>query len=225
MRTSIPLPRGKSNEEIRAEQELKSQRDFVYETHQSIQRLNEGILALSAKHDRTVAESASDRKDLLIEFENLREWILSSFSEMGRRLGDAEKKLFEVLDSFTDLKEEIEVSHLSKEEFENLYNELESNLISKHLRQTLRTDGLIQNLAQLKDQAKQDLENLKKELTPIAPEVDPIKAQLDERFKILKVDFDGLIKEINLLKKAVAYDKKKFENVYTLIERLKEGKK
>jgi hypothetical protein len=38
------------------------------------------------------------------------------------------------------------------------------------------------------------------------------------------VDFDGLVKEIAILKKAVAYDQKKFENVYTLIERLKAGK-
>jgi hypothetical protein len=41
---------------------------------------------------------------------------------------------------------------------------------------------------------------------------------MEDKFQDFKVDFDGLVKEIALIKKAVAYDQKKFENVYTLIE-------
>ena len=106
-----------------------------------------------------------------------------------------------------------------------MFDSLETRIVSNHLKQTLKTDNITQSFGNLQGQLKQDIEKLRKALTPIVPEVDPVDTKLDERFKVFKVDFDGLVKEITLLKKAVFYDQKKFENVYTLIERLKEGKK
>ena len=68
-----------------------------------------------------------------------------------------------------------------------------------------------------------DLSQAKKELTPVEPEIDPVQQMIDERFNVFKIDFDGLVRELAILKRAVAYDEKKFENIYTLIERLKGG--
>lgn len=218
-------PKGKSDVEIRAAQELKDARDFQYNTNQTLNSLKEGIISLSMQHEKVMAKCDSDRKALLIEFENLREWILASFKEMNKRLGDAESKLFEVLDAFTDLREEAGSCYLTREDFVESFDELEQKICSNHLKQTMKSDHLLGSFDQLKGQAKLDLENLRKELTPVPPEVDPVQAQIDERFAVFKIDFDGLVKEISLLKRAVFYDQKKFENVYTLIERLKEGKK
>jgi hypothetical protein len=36
-----------------------------------------------------------------------------------------------------------------------------------------------------------------------------------------KIDFEGVARELMMVKKNVAYGEKKFENIYTLIERLK----
>lgn len=222
MKTSTP--KGISDVELRAAQELKDDKDFKYSTNQSLQTLSQGILSLSLQHEKVMAKTESDRKALLIEFENLREWILSHFNEMNQRLGDAESKLFEVLDNFTDLREEVQTSYLTKKEFDNSFCDLEDIIISNQLKNTLKTDNVIHDFNNLKGQTKEDLEKLRRDLTPIPPEVDPVDIKLDERLRVFKVDFDGLVKEITLLKKSVFYDQKKFENVYTLIERLKEGK-
>ena len=216
--------KGISNEEIKAAQELKDSRDFVYNTNQSLQTLSQGIISLSIQNEKVIAKSQSDHKALLIEFENLKENIVKSIKEMQQRIGDVESKLYEFSHSLKNLREEIVVKYLPKKEFYDCYvsetksrDDFQTKMGEKNYYFNLA-------LSTLKSQFNQDLEGVKKDLSPKVPEVDPIKKQLDERFSILKVDFDGLIREIAFLKKAVAYDQKKFENVYTLIERLKEGK-
>lgn len=223
MKTSTP--RGISDADLRAAQELKNDRDFKYETNQSIQSLAQGLAALTIKNEKAHSSSHSDRKALLIEFENLRESVLESMKEMDQRLGDVESKLFEVLDSFTDLKEEIVLKNLTKQEFYNAYVKEVKHLDDLEKKVAERGDYFNYALATIKAQFKQDIEVVKKDLTPVIPEVDPVDVKLDERFKVLKVDFDGLVREIAILKRSVAYDQKKFENIYTLIERLKEGMK
>jgi hypothetical protein len=213
----------RSEVDVRVAQELKNDKDFKYETNQSLQTLARGISALSEKHDKVQANSHSDRKALLIEFENLRESVLDSMKEMDQRLGDVETKMFEVLDSFTDLREEYELRYLTKQEFYDAFVPEVKALDDIQQKMIKDKDYFNFALSTLKNQFKQDIQVVKEDLTPKIPEVDPIKAQLDERFKVFKVDFDGLVREIGFLKKAVAYDQKKFEHIYTLIERLKEG--
>jgi hypothetical protein len=214
------LLKGKSNAELKEAQELKDIKDFKYSTYQSLNALSEGIGAFSLQHEKVMAKTESDRKALLIEFENLREWIRSSFQYMHQRLGDVESKLCEALHEFIALKTESAAAYVTRKEFNDLLASLESQMVSNHLKQTLKTDNLAHDLGNLQGQVKQDLESLLKNLTPIIPEIDPVDTKIDERFQVFKVDFDGLIKEITLLKKSVFYDQKKFENIYTLIERL-----
>lgn len=217
-------PKKRSEEQIREEQEAINQKNWMYETGQSINFLLDGLRKVSTFQENLVAKSASDRKEVLIAFENLKDSVDRIQKEVNRRVGDAEKKLFEILDQFNDLKEEVSLHYLSKEDYEEAISKIERTVSANHLHNTLKNDGFYHNLTQLQAKATEDLRLLREELTPKQPEIDPIKSQLDERMAVWKVDFDGLVREIALLKKAVSYDQKKFENVYTLIERLKEGK-
>jgi hypothetical protein len=113
---------------------------------------------------------------------------------------------------------------MKKPELDIALHTLGSLVASQNLKQSLKNDALNQSLQQLQGQTQESLKALKEELTPKPPDIDPIKAQLDERFKVWQVDFDGLIREIVLLKKTIHYDQKKFEHIYTLIERIQAGK-
>lgn len=181
------------------------------------------MISLSLQNEKVLAKANSDRKELLIAFENFRDDIIKKYDKLVQRLGDNETKLLKVLDSLVSIREEISMEYVTRDQF-----------ISGLVPEVRKIDLLERDLTAIKEyfmivinnlisKFNHDLEIVKKELTPEIPDVDPIKKQLDERFQILKVDFDGLIKEISLLKKAVAYDQKKFENIYTLIERLKAG--
>lgn len=215
----------RSEVDIRVAQEIKNHLDLIKGNGQQIQSLSDGLISLSLQHEKLRMQTATDRQKLLVEFENLREDILSSMKDMKERLIQAERKLFEVLDAFNDLKEKVALEFITQQEFERVLDPLQNKVLNLQHNETVRTDYFNMAVEMVRNQFKDQLEKVKEELTPKIPEVDPVKAQIDERFKVWKIDFDGLVKEIAILKKAVHYDQKKFENVYTLIDRLKEGSK
>lgn len=214
----------RSEQQIREEQEAINQKNWMYETGQSINFLLDGLKKVSTFQENLVAKSSSDRKEVLIHFENLKDSVDKIQKEVNQKISDADKKLLDILNEFKQLKKEMYLNFLSKEDYQEKVSNIERNLSDNHCQNTLKHDSFSHNLTQLKEKFNQDLKKIKEELTPKAPDIDPVKSQLDERMSIWRVDFDGLVKEIAILKKAVAYDQKKFENVYTLIHRLKEGK-
>lgn len=214
-------PKDRSEVDIRVAQEIKNHKDLLYEAHQKINALNEGVISLSLAHEKSRNEFSRQAQSVLISFENLRQSVDDVLKQVGKRLGDAESKLFEILDEFNELKEEVAISQIDKEQFESLFDEIENRIVANHLKQAQKNDSLNNCVQNLQQKATEDLRTLREELAPKEPEIK--KEDLEKKFDVWRVDFDGLVKEIAILKKAVAYDQKKFENVYTLIERLKEG--
>lgn len=223
MKTSIP--RGFSDAELKTLQEMKIDRDFKYQIGQSVQRISEDQKELQSKQDRLAACLYSDHKDVLIEFENLKEAVRDTLLETEQRVGDIETKISKFQQEFNSFRQEIKTAFLTRQEFFDEFVPDVQKLDELQKRVEQRNEFINLLILNIRSQFRQDLESLKQELTPKVPEIDPVKQQLDERFQVFKVDFDGLVREIGLLKQAVTYDQKKFENIYTLIERMKEGKK
>lgn len=215
-------PNDRSEVDMRVAQEIKNHKDLMYDANQRMNNIKNHLDVLYAKQDLYSNKSANDCKSLLIDFENLKEGIDKAFKEMSQKLGDAETKLFKVLDEFTDLREETESQCLTREEFINVFDPQETRIDELERKITQKCDYLNNSLISLRHQFEERLKQVQKELQPIPPEID--KAYLEEKFSILRVDFEGLVREIALLKKSTHYDQKKFENIYTLIERLKAGK-
>lgn len=210
--------------ELIASQEIKNFKDFIFQTGQSIDALRDGVVSLSIQNEKVRSQSESNLKTILIEFENLKEWISTSIKDISQRLGDAETKVSASLEDFHKLKQEFTNHYLPREEFLHVIDPLENSLCALELDVDLQVSAFNNNIRNLKENFKAGIEVVRKDLTPIPPLVDPISRQIDERMAAWKVDLQGLVTEIALLKKAVSYDEKKFENVYTLIERLKEGR-
>ena len=222
MKTFTPK---RSEEEIREIQNLKNENDWKYNTSQAIQVLGERQIVMSEIQKKTLDKAHSENKALEIQFENLKALVLSEIHEMKEKIGKIDSKVLSLGESFKNLKADTEVWFheiaLMREDFGE-----EVEKLAELEQETERKDlYLNSSICNLREHFKNLLEEIKVELTPKIPEVDPVKKQIDERFQIFKVDFDGLIKEIAVLKKTSFYDQKKFENVYTLIDRLKEGKK
>lgn len=214
----------RSEVDIRVAQELKNNKDFIYQTNQSLQALNHCMASIRDEHANAVARFSSERAQLLITFENFSEDLTKQTKDLTQKVGDVETKLAKVLESISDIHAEMSMQYVTKDNFINTtypqskkIDKVESDLIARH-------DSLGIALATMQQRINVRIEDLKKELTPVTPQIDPIKKQIDERLEVFKVDFDGLIREISLIKKDVSYGQKKFENIYTLIERLKEGK-
>lgn len=216
--------RKKSDVDQKVAQELQNNKDFIYQTNQTLQGLSHGLISLSLSLEKLTAKSDSDRTYLHIHFENLERSVSEHITQMNQRLGDVETKLSYMCDDFLRFKEDVSFDYVKSKNFyeqnENTYediDELRKELITK-------TNSLNIGISTLKNLFKDAIDNVRKDLTPVPPKTDPLK-QVDTKFDCLKVDMAGLTREIELLKKSNSYDQKKFENIYTLIERLKEGNK
>lgn len=213
----------RSEVDIRVAQEIKNHQDWMYQTGQAIRTLKEGLDALSAVHERSFSKLNSDHKSVLIAFENLQEEVLKKLQGFLQRIGDLESKcihlqlelgdrLYEFAQNYTTKEDNLKSHALQWSKFKELDEKMKS-----------KSDLFDTEFSSVRSQLNDQIEGVRKEI-PSVDEFKPLKKGMEEAFQVFKVDFDGLVKEIALLKKAVAYDQKKFENVYTLIERLKAGK-
>lgn len=211
----------RSEVDLRVAQELKNNQDYIYKTFQEIQALKDGLQTLSYKLELSMAKSWSDVKTVHIEFENLRDEIVSKTNEFNQRVGKVESKVLHLMEAFTLLNEEVKNKYLSIEDFKKTVDQQDESIDSLADALIEKTDYFNIALSTLKAYFQAQLEAAKEELTPVIPKIDPVQLKIDESLKVFKVDFDGLIREIDFLKRENSYDQKKFENIYTLIERSK----
>jgi len=64
------------------------------------------------------------------------------------------------------------------------------------------------------------IKKLKKEILELPSEASEVREELLEILSMNKIDNEGLLREIKVLKKTVFINEKKIENLYTLIERI-----
>lgn len=214
------MERSKSEVEMRISQEIKNHQDWMYKIGQAIQTLNESLVALSLRSEKIATQAASDNKQTLILFENLAKGVQEETKYLDQRVGDVESSVSILKQGCIEFeKDVVENNQIFERCWETIGTyvaricDLENDLkVSK--------DCFNKSLNTTKAQLVQNIQTLKEELTPKPQE--PIKEQVEEKLKAIRVDFEGLIREISLLKQTVAYGDKKFENIYTWIERLKE---
>jgi chromosome segregation ATPase len=193
----------------------------MYECHQKINALNEALSAQSLENEKYKAKIACKFQELCIGFENLKESIDKTFKQLADRMGQIESLCLNSLSRLRSLEQVCSHNFITKETFDESISSIENSVISNHLKQALKNDNFSSYIDQLREQTAQSLKDLKEELSPRPNEFDPIKSHVEERFQVWKVDFDGLVRELAIVKKSLSYDQKKFENIYTLIERLK----
>lgn len=213
----------RSEVELRVSQEIKNHQNWMYGIGQQIQSISDNLISLSLNHEKVLAKSESDKKEILIAFENLQENVRNNLDDFCQRIGDLESRCIHLQIVLGDKLNILSEKFITKE-----------NHDEDLLKQINRLDDLIKTIKQnhdfsntefvsVRSQIDNHIENIRKEI-PSVNEFKPLKKEMEEAFQIININFSGLLKEIALIKKDVAYDQKKFENVYTLIERLKEQK-
>lgn len=219
MKPSTP----KTQEEIKAHAEKKEYQDFVHYTHQTLNKLNEAIVALGIQHERMFAKHQSLHNNLSIDFEN-------HVSDVGLKIGRA----FSVVDDIrvdtaqiqcevrgelnlanqlyvtkTDLTKMIELLYQQQKMLDNSFKALKNFVESELMNLKASLDGKIKTAS---DDVKKNI-----------PKVDLVEERFKSKLNDFYVDFAGLVTEVGRIREAVRYGEKKFENIYTLIERLKQG--
>jgi hypothetical protein len=214
----------KSEVDLRVAQELKNNQDFIYQTNQSLQDLKKVLDALLLQHRQLIEKSCSDRKDLEIRFEKLENDVLKNIKQCLSKVNEMDDSVNRLTVSkdreLKRLNEQVLVitEHLLQQDQINLkWEKMQKEIEDLH-------DRLDQDIFSVKSSIHLQTSSLREDLCKQIPKIDLTKEQLEDRLETVYVDFAGLVRELELLKKSTNYNEKKFENIYTLIKRLQEGK-
>lgn len=215
-------PKDKSEVELRVSQEIKNHQKWMYDIGQKIQLITKNLGSLSLQLENSQSKLESEKKEILIAFENLQEDVVNKLDNFSQRIGDLESRCIHLQMVLGDKLSELSNKFISKENHhEDLLKQINKlDVLLKILKEN--HDFTNTEFVSVRGQIDNHIHNIRKEI-PSIDEFKPLKKEMEEAFQVINLNFTGLVKEIALIKKDVAYDQKKFENVYTLIERLKEG--
>lgn len=213
----------RSPEEIKAIQDNKNNQDFIYQTNQSLQNLKIGLESLKERYDSLHCLIENRSKSLDISFSNLEDKCLVITKDCVSSLNDFRDLLDHFFNEAEKRFKNIEFGYIKKIDYQNQVEKSEK-----------RDEGLQKNIDSLKDYSDSQIHLLKSSLNSEIssqrqdilsqiPKVDLNKEELETCLKCVYQDMLGLKQEIERLKKSDRYSEKKFENIYTLIERLKAG--
>lgn len=221
MRISTPH---KTEADLRVAQELKNNQDFIYQTNQELQNLRKLLEALSQKHDNLLAKFDSTTKGVLIEFENHSKDNRELSGFLAKKVNEFEKKYNQLLAEIAQKVDHISKYHPALADVEAKFNKVGDAIESLHVFLNQLSNTLSSSSTLLQGQIKEECKQIRQDLAPKPLDHLISKEEIREILLAYETNFKGLQREIELLKKSVGYGEKKFENIYTLIERLKAGK-
>lgn len=202
-------------------QDVINREKFVHDLNITVQKLKLDLDVLNLDVDKSIAKSTNDHNSLMRAFENLSEKVNKTLYQIDQRMGDLESKYTKEINDIKFMVGEIMRVTVTKEYLTEIIHNI-SNGMCKTNRSVEKLSASCDSKANhIYSMIKSEIESVRADLKPIVPDVDPVKKAINERFEVFKVDFDGLYREISIIKKNVAYGEKKFEDIYTSINKLK----
>ena len=206
--------------ELVVQQEIKNHNDQMLATNLAITELHKKIEEAKIYQDRINAHYGNSissinqfRQFIQLEINNLKQYVLNRIDDQ-RVINERNSKedldkveaidrLFKMIEKLTD-----KLSSLSE------YVQVNSDSISSI------SESMHSSLESLERKNAASLKNFKNEIASLPSEAQEVKKELQKQMSIDRVDFTGLLKELRGYKKENFIIDKKFEHIYTLIERL-----
>lgn len=216
--------RKRTEEEIRAIQEKKNYQDFVLQTNQAIQNLNSQIMAQNNVIAQLKARFSSDLQNIAIEFENLEKYVRDELKEFKDVASDLKFSVSSNLELLGRMKRDFEFLFVDYESYVKQINIFHFDItwLKERVNAAFEAVNNAENL--LTGKINEASRRIKDECQPDFTHYHQLQSQIDLDKEISVNTVEGLELEIERLKKTVNYGEKKFENLYTLINRLNEAK-
>lgn len=207
--------------ELVVRQEIKNYQD---QFNAILQQLRDVKISIESVHKDSLEKYA-----LLHSFQGI---ISSAVEEIKKKLDASVKKLsnLESDQSFVNhqnvgIFSEINKAIIRKQEdqsyFQNKIDSIWVEIYKLNANARSTEDIIAENSASLTKRLAKSIEQAKEEIKSAPSEHHILKKELESKLSCAKVDSEGLLREISVLKKENLIFEKKIENLYTLIDRLK----
>lgn len=208
--------------ELVVKQEMKNYQDSKLATNLSINNLKEELVALSAEVDLNKCKVESDIK--LQDFE--REKVENEFNKFIEWKNYQDKDLNNKIDAeFKKISSSLKSLALSFKEGDELLKEV--LVLSEDLTECKNNNSYLEDffnleIERLKRSLKEGLKLQKKEILEIPSEAEAVKKDILDKMEVQNIDFQGVYRELTVLKKDLYVVEKNIENIYNLIKKLKD---
>lgn len=214
-------PQERSEIDMRVAQELKNNRDFIYQTNQSIQNLTVTLvnLKIDLLDHRAQMDRASTSDHIALEL-------------LDKRLQDKHSRLLARMDTYGDLVEACVLnvddyiasnneSHVSNKTYNaNIKNVTDSIELLKI--ELTRTRSLISSECnRVSNECKSCMCSLKQEILDKPSEVQPMQQLLDTRMSEFNGNFSGVMDELANMKHDMFLMQKHIEELFNKFKRMK----
>lgn len=209
---------------IEEDQEQINIQKAIYEVNQRLNLIDSQISQLSLRHDILISKLQSELNTLKIDLENHKREINTVVHENSQKIGDNFSE-FKKIERELDCKiSGLNFLKLDSDAYNDGFQNLAEQIGYTNQKIEKKQDFFNECVRDLRNHVASQVEILRKDLTIVKPEVDPLEKAVKEDLLAFRIEMKGINKELILLKKHKAYNDKKFEHIYTLIERLKEAK-
>jgi hypothetical protein len=206
--------------EMLVKQEITNHNNSILASNKEINEIKnriDSILVLIDDQKKVRENQLMEARMSLNKIEQeLREQIRSIFRQFNDLVLDSKKQKDEfikyIFDKTTDL-----VRYGEYHQFKTILNDKLKELSENN---ELTVSNLVQSEKRLNNSIKESLEELKETKRLIMVQMHQIEDDLKKEIDIYKVDNQGLIREIEILKKKQFIQEKMIENLYTLIKRI-----
>ena len=209
--------------ELLTKQEIKNYQDSLNNVLQSIHDLNEKIIQTNDRFSEMNAIYHSNNTNLRVENQklsneckNLKE-ILGIFQRDQLVLNKENIYLLNTLTSALSLKNEMD--SLNQTKFDQLSEFLRKLRIDFDDSKRIYQD----NLDDLLRRFRTEIQMAKEEIMNAPTDASIVRKDLEEKIAMHKVDVNGIMREIKILKADNTITEKKIEQIYTLISRLQKS--
>jgi len=204
-------------------QEMKNNQDVRLATNLAINSLKEQIDSLSALFSKKLNKLENELVFQKIKYEELHKDFL--YEESARKKIETEFRCF-YKKTITTHEAIFNVEDNVKSEIENIIVRLDSSF-ELDVKVGEQIHDLYKNIAQetkrLDKKLSNELQRAKQEIIDIPSEALTIKKELEDKIECKRIDSEGVMRELAIIRKKIFVFQKELEHVNMLIKRVSDG--
>jgi len=208
--------------ELKTQQEIKNYHDVSLATNLSINKVNERLDTIRNSFGAEIEhlKSMMGKKDLLYqqireemtEFKGAFASFCSDFRKLNERDALYREQFREALEKIFKMHEQLNTkSDKSVDSYLNAQNEFQKT-----------TESFRHEVLLLRIKMAETIKKMKQEILDIPSEAKEVESRLSSELEMVRVDKEGVLREVAVLKRALFISEKYIEDLYTQIKRLKE---
>lgn len=210
--------------DLRVTQELKNHNDFIDRINRSIQKISEDIAHISSNNEKAISKFVSEKKSLEIAFHGMDSKTKNSLRALNDGLDDVRNILKTEISKISSSVECVKGKSLRIDGLESALDSIKFNQSEIDDKIKNLKSFLAEVLVSIDRSCESFFNQTRKDFESMLPDYELVERKIYQSMQERDVTHAGLQKELDLIKKCLRYGEKKFESLFTSIDRLKEGK-